>query len=94
MLTDIFKFLRGRATGALAAALTLAAPAAWAQTGLGDIVYTVATTTRDFTNRPWAYILWQATTPSLLSGRTFAIYAKPGDPTNPAPYVRKSIVQL
>jgi hypothetical protein len=94
MLTVIPTFLRSRPALALSAALLLTAPAGFAQGGLGDIVYSVATTTKDASGRDWAYLLWQATTPSLLSGRTFAVYAKPGDPTNNAPYVRLSVVQL
>ena len=65
-----------------------------AQSGIGDIVYTVGTVTRDSHGRDWAYILWQATQPSLISNRVFAVYAKPGDATNPAPYVRLSVVMV
>ncbi|MBI5384443.1 MAG: hypothetical protein HZA90_07115 [Verrucomicrobia bacterium] len=78
--------------GLLLAALLPAS--ALAQSGLGDIVYTVATTTKDSTSRDWAFILWQATTPSLVSGRSFAIYAKPGFPSNAAPYTRLSVAAL
>ena len=94
MLNLLFHFLRRCTPLVCAAAFVLAAPASRAQSGFGDIIYTVATTTTDTNGRPWAYILWQATTPGLLSGRTFAVYSKPGDPTNNAPYVRLSVVQL
>ena len=67
---------------------------AQAQQGIGDIVYTVGTTARDTSGREWAYLLWQSTTPNLLTGRVFAVYAKPGVYSNAAPYVRQSIVRL
>ena len=94
MLNLFLHFLQRRAPWFCAAALVLAAPATRAQSGFGDIIYTVATTTTDTNGRPWAYLLWQATTPGLLSGRTFAVYSKPGDATNNAPYVRLTVVQL
>src|SRR5687767_6068946 len=50
-----------------------------AQDGLNDLVYTVGTTTTDTYGRQWAFLLWQGTSPSLISGQTFAIYAKSGD---------------
>lgn len=67
---------------------------AQAQSGVGDVVYTVGTVAQDTHGRNWAYILWQATTPSLISNRVFAIYAKPGDTTNNAPFTRLSIVKV
>src|SRR6185295_16226644 len=71
--------------------LALLMPAvARAQSGIGDIVYTVGTVARDSHGQDWAYILWQATQPGVISNRVFAVYAKPGDATNPAPYVRLS----
>lgn len=79
----------------LAAAVLLGGAAgAPAQQGVGDIVYTVGTTARDGAGRDWAYLLWQATSPNLLTGRVFAVYAKVGDATNPAPYLRQSIMRL
>ncbi|MEI8194649.1 MAG: hypothetical protein WCI73_01940 [Phycisphaerae bacterium] len=62
--------------------------------GMGDFIYTVGTTTRDSAGRDWAYILWQATQPQLMSNKVFAVYAKSGLATNTAPYSRVSIVQL
>jgi hypothetical protein len=77
----------------------LAVSLAWswpahAQSGVGDVVYTVGTVAQDTHGRNWAYLLWQATSPSLISNRVFAIYAKPGDATNNAPYARLSIVKV
>lgn len=90
------KFVRAGAVALLATlAVLLSVPSpARAQGGIGDIVYTVGTVTRDGFGRDWAYILWQATDPSLISNRVFAVYAKVGDATNNAPYERKSIVML
>jgi len=65
-----------------------------AQSGVGDIVYTVGTVTRDSFGRDWAYLLWQGTGPGLISNRVFAVYAKPGDATNTAAYTRASIIAL
>ena len=79
----------------IASALLLTtAGVARAQSGLGDIVYTVGTVVRDSHGTNWAYLLWQATQPGLVSNRTFAVYSKSGDPTNISPYVRRSIVAL
>jgi hypothetical protein len=93
---SIFRLLsfRNLAAVVLAALAFAAAPAARAQGGVGDIVYTVGTVSRDSFGRDWAYILWQATTPSLISNRVFAVYAKAGDATNNTPYLRQSVVTL
>jgi len=63
-----------------------------AQSGIGDIIYTVGTTARDPHGRDWAYILWQGTSPSLTSNRVFAVYIKSGEATNNSPYTRLSLV--
>ena len=65
-----------------------------AQSGVGDVVYTVETVTRDAYGQDWAYLLWQTSESDLISNRVFAVYSKPGDPTNTAPYARLSIVTL
>lgn len=67
---------------------------AYSQNGIGDIVYTVGTVARDSHGRDWAYLVWQATQPGLISNRVFAVYSKPGDETNNSPYARRSIVTL
>ncbi len=77
--------------------ITLSVAAAFTargQSGIGDIVYTVGTVARDSHGRDWAYLLWQATEPVLISNRVFAVYSKPGDATNNAPYTRLSLVSL
>src|SRR4030095_13824529 len=50
-----------------------------AQSGIGDGVDTVGTVARDANGQDWAYLLWQATQPGLISNRVFAVYSKPGD---------------
>ena len=74
--------------------VALAPCAVRAQSGIGDIVYTVGTVTVDSHGRNWAYVLWQATQPGLISNRVFAVYAKAGGATNNAPYTRLSVVKV
>ncbi len=88
-----------RGTGILPVRLSLFAglmllflqPAA-AQEGLENLVGTAGTTIQDGAGRQWAYLLWQGSSPGLVLGRTYAIYAKPGAPSSPAPFTRVSIV--
>jgi hypothetical protein len=83
----------GLALALVAGLLSCLAPQpARAQSGIGDIIYTVGTTTRDPHGRDWAYILWQGTSPGLTSNRVFAVYLKAGEATNLAPYTRLSLV--
>src|ERR1041385_1448751 len=49
-----------------------------AQTPLSNLVFTVGTSA----SNNWSYVLVNATTPSLLLGKRFAVYGKPGYPTN------------
>jgi len=63
-----------------------------AQEGLENLISTAGTTIQDSAGRHWAYLFWQGSTPELVLGRTFAIYAKTGDPASAAPYQRVSIV--
>ncbi len=85
----------GRGLSMLVLALAFAGVgSAAAQSGFGDMVYTVGTVTRDANGQDWAYILWQATQPGLTSNRVFAVYSKPGDVTSSSPYTRASIVTL
>lgn len=85
--------LRTGRAAALWAALLLAflQPLA-AQEGLENLVGTAGTTIQDGAGRQWAYLLWQGTSPGLVLGRTYAIYAKPGDASSLAPFERVSIV--
>jgi hypothetical protein len=63
-----------------------------AQDGLDELIGTVGTTVSDSTGRTWAYLLWDASRPELLAGRTFAIYGKAGTSTNQAPFARMAIL--
>ncbi len=92
MNTLHFSFIRRFAAGAVLMAALAASTVARAQGGIGDIVYTVGTVAQDTNGQHWAYILWQSTTPALISNRVFAVYSKFGEATNPAPYVRRSVV--
>jgi hypothetical protein len=78
----------------LLSVLLASTPLARSQNGIGDIVYTVGTVTRDSSGQDWAYLLWQATQPELTSGRVFAIYSKPGDAASASAYTRVSLVRL
>jgi hypothetical protein len=80
--------------GVVTALLVLIPGMASAQSGIGDIVYTVGTVAHDSHGRDWAYLLWQGTQPGLISNRVFAVYSKPGDPTNNVPYTRLSLVSV
>src|SRR5881394_1194226 len=54
-------------------------PVARAQDNVGPLVYTVGTTWHETpANRDWAYLLWLGSDTALVSGKTYAIYAKPG----------------
>lgn len=72
--------------------LALLGRPACAQQGLQEMVFTAGTTVQDGSGRQWAYLLWQATSPALLGGKQFAVYAKPGDAGSLSPYERKAIV--
>jgi hypothetical protein len=61
---------------------------------IDNMIYTAGTTTTDAQNRSWAYVLWQATTPQLVRGKSYAVYAKSGDANSPALYQRKAVVRL
>lgn len=73
--------------------LLLPRPAAFSQAGLQDLFYTAATTRRDASGRPWAYLVWDATTPAILEGSHYAIYRKDGDAGSTALYQRVALVQ-
>ena len=61
---------------------------------LEDTVFTLATVTRDQTNRHWAYVVLQPTEPGLLAERKLAVYVKAGDPTSVTPFERQAILTL
>lgn len=59
---------------------------------LQNVLFTGGTTTTDAAGRNWAYIIWQADKPQQPAHPALAIYAKAGDPSSSANYVRRSIV--
>jgi hypothetical protein len=75
--------------------LTIAAPS-FSQPVLDTMVFTVGTTVQDAVNPPqqWAFLLWQARLPELLTGRAYAIYQKSGDAGSASLYARKAVVTL
>src|SRR6185503_1416701 len=66
----------------LCLALFLSSLTLSAQTRLSNLVFTVATTTRDAASRDWSYVLLNSPEPRLLAGKRFVIYSKSGYPTN------------
>jgi hypothetical protein len=68
------------------------APSAPAQEGLENLLATLGTTTQDPSGRTWAYLIWDATSPQMLLGQTFAVYAKPGPASSSTPYSRTAIL--
>jgi len=67
-----------------------------AQPVIDTMIFTAGTTVKDAVNPPqqWAYLLWQARLPELLTGRAYAIYQKPGGADSPSLYQRKSVVTM
>jgi len=63
-----------------------------AQESLENIILTAGTVYQDKVGRHWAYLFWQSSPPEILLGRCFAIYAKAGDPSSHASYVRVAVV--
>ena len=57
----------------------------WAQDeeALKDTAYTVGTSTM-IGAAPWAYLLWQPSSPDILPGETYAIYRKSGPASSAA----------
>jgi hypothetical protein len=50
----------------------------FAQAPLSNLVFTVGTSA----SNNWSYVLVNASSPSLIAGKRFAVYSKPGYPTN------------
>jgi hypothetical protein len=71
---------------AAAVCLALWAGAARAQTPVSNLVVTVATTAVDTNGNTWSYLLLGSPQPQLLMGKQFAVYSKPGMPTNAGTY--------
>ncbi len=69
-----------------AASLFLSALLARAQTPVSNLVVTVGTTIQDTNGNNWSYVLIGAPQTQLLAGKQFAVYSKPGSPTNAGSY--------
>ena len=75
----------------LALSLLTALPAA-AQTPLSNLVFTVGTTIQDGGGHNWSYVLIGAPQPLLLAGKRFAIFGKPGFPTNAGSFTLRGTI--
>ena len=53
-----------------------------AQSPLSNLVFTVGTTARDPSSNDWSYVVLGSPAPATLVGKTFAVFGKPGYPTN------------
>src|SRR5690242_15342813 len=58
------------------------------------LLTTAATTTRNQAGQDMAWLAWEANTPGLLNGRFYALYAKAGAPSAPAPFERRAILPV
>ena len=54
--------------------------------GLGDMVFSAATTIQDVHGQDWAWIQWMATDSSLLDGVSMDLYLKPGSASSTAQF--------
>lgn len=61
-------------------------PAATLAQEVENAVFSVGTPVTDAHGRTWAYLLWQSGNTELLRGRTYALYAKDGQPGDPGTY--------
>jgi hypothetical protein len=65
-----------------------------AQAPLSNLVFSVGTTIRDSGNKDWSYLVLGSPSAQLLVGKKFAVYGKPGFPTNVGTFtLRGTIVQ-
>jgi hypothetical protein len=53
-----------------------------AQTSINNLVFAVGTTARDASSNDWSYVMIGSPTPAVLDGKIFAVFGKPGYPTN------------
>ncbi len=59
---------------------------------LGNAIMTGGTSYQDSNGRFWAYMFWQATDPTLLQGRSIAVYRKDGTAGSANPYTKVAVV--
>src|ERR1035437_8289778 len=63
-----------------------------AQSPLSNLVFTVGTTIQDSATHNWAYLLIGTPQPQLLAGKHFAIFGKPGFPTNAGAFTLRGTI--
>jgi hypothetical protein len=59
---------------------------------IDDLIFTAGTTIQDASAHHWSYVLIGAPQPALLAGKRFAVFGKPGLPTNSAPFSLRGTV--
>jgi hypothetical protein len=59
---------------------------------LSNLVFTVGTTIQDAGSNNWSYVLIGSAEPDVVQGKRFAIYGKPGFPTNAAPFTLRGTI--
>ena len=59
---------------------------------LNDLIFTVGTTISAPPSQNWSYVLIGAPQPQLLAGKHFAIFSKPGFPTNAASFTLRGTI--
>lgn len=57
-----------------------------------DLLVTSGVIGRNSAGQPQAYLVWGGSNPLLTSGRTFALYQKPGLPDAAGPFLRQGII--
>jgi hypothetical protein len=63
-----------------------------AQAPLSNLVFTVGTTIQDSGGHNWSYVLIGTPQPPLLAGKHFAIFGKPGFPTNAGTFTLRGTI--
>ena len=59
---------------------------------INDLVFAVGTTIQNPPSTNWSYVLVGAPQAQLLAGKHFAIYGKPGAPTNAVPFTARGTI--
>jgi hypothetical protein len=59
---------------------------------LSNLVFTVGTTIQDSGGNNWSYVLIGSAEPNVVRGKHFAIYGKPGFPTNTSPFTLRGTI--
>jgi hypothetical protein len=57
-----------------------------------DFLITTGTTNADGAGNHWAYLVWDSTQSNTTAGKSFAIYAKSGQPADPGSYTRQTVI--